>query len=79
MDGYLNTSFVYLDNVIDMLNFKFRVDSLREHVVSDVQNINVTCTLSVSEKGSLNTVSSGKQGKLGAGNACTSVIMRVNA
>lgn len=60
-------------------DFKILDDSLREHIVGDGQDIHVAGTLTVSEQGSFNAVSACKHCKFCSSNACSAVIMRMNA
>ena len=58
---------------------KFRVDTLTEHIKCNGDNVRVTCSFTVTEYCTLNSVRTCKQCKFAWRNACTSVVMCVNA
>lgn len=52
---------------------------MAHHIHRQRHNINVSGALSVSEQRSLNTVSACEQCKLGVGNTCSAVVVRMEA
>ena len=56
---------------------KLRINAVGVHIHCKSDYIHISRSFAVSEKGTLNTVGSRKQGKLRIGNACSSVVMRM--
>ena len=70
---------IFFYYIIDMVDIKLRIYSLREHIKRNRNHIRISCSFSVSEECSLNSVRSGKNSQLCRSNSCTSVIMRMKA
>ena len=79
IDVHLCATLVNLCDLTDVLDIQLRIDSLREHVVSQSQDIYITGTLTVSEQSSLYTVCACKQCQLGSCHAGSTVIVRMYA
>ena len=79
IDMHLCAALVNLRDLLDVADLKLRIDSLREHIVGDGQDIHVSGTLTISEQGSLNAVSACKHCKFCSSDTCSAVIMRMNA
>ena len=58
---HLAASLIDLNDLLDILDLQFRIDTLGEHIVSNRQNIHITGTLAIAEQSTLNTVCTGKQ------------------
>ena len=78
IDMHLCAALVNLRDLLDVADLKLRIDSLREHIVGDGQDIHVSGTLTISEQGSLNAVSACKHCKFCSSDTCSAVIMRMN-
>ena len=78
IDMHLCATLVNFRDLLDIADLKLRIDSLREHIVGDGQDIHVAGTLTVSEQSSFNAVSACKHCKFCRSNACSAVIMRMN-
>ena len=63
----------------DILQIQLRIDTLGEHVVSHCQNIDISGSLAVAQKGSFHALRACKKGQLCSCHAASSVIVRVNA
>ena len=76
---HLGTALADLRNLFDILNFQSGIYPLGEHIVCNIQNIDVTGTLSVAEQRSLDTFRPGHKRQLCRCNAGSPVIMGVYA
>ena len=56
---------------------KFRVDTLTEHIKCNSDNVRVTCSFTVTEYCTLNSVRTCKQCKFACGNTASTVIVRM--
>ena len=60
IDWKFTTTFINFNDFIDIFNFKFRIDSLWEHIVCKRQDIYITSTFSITKQGTFNTIRSCK-------------------
>ena len=79
VDAHLGAFLADIDDLVDILEVQFGIDSLGEHVVSDGENVDVAGPLAVAEECSLNTLRARKKRQLRSRNAAASVIVRVDA
>ena len=79
VDWHLAASFVDLYDIVDMFDIQLRIDSLGEHVVGYGEHIHVSGTLAVSKKRALHALRSCEKRQLRARDACSSVIVGMNA
>ena len=58
-DVHLGAALVHLRDGADIFDVQLRIDSLREHIISQSQNIYIACPLSVAKQGSLHPLGAG--------------------
>ena len=63
MNRNLTTSFIKFNNLIHMFNLKFRINTLRKHIISNGKNIHITGSLTITKKSSLYSLCAGKKCK----------------
>ena len=79
MDRDLTAAFIEFYDLIDMFDLQFRIDPLREHIISNIHDIHVTGTLSVAEQCAFHTFRPCQHSQFGACHAGAPVIVGMHA
>ena len=75
---HLRAALIDFLDAVDILERKLRIHALREHVIGERQDVDITRTLTVSEERTLDTVCTGKQCKLCGRDTLTTIVVRVH-
>ena len=77
-DDHAGQGLIDFADVVDVGEIEMRIDSLGIQVQGDGDDVQIAGALTVPEEGSLNPLRAGQHGQLGAGDAGSAVIVRMN-